>query len=119
MGSHMRAQDALCRWGGEELLILLPETDLAGALLVAEKIRCSFSDTPILADGHVIEQTISLGVTDCFGHGELEQAIKRADDALYLAKKNGRNRVEAIVSPGSGTSTIKPGTSTPEQTPGT
>lgn len=119
MGSHMRAQDALCRWGGEELLILLPDTTLDGALTVAEKVRCSFSDTPILANGHVIEQTISLGVADCYGHDEIEQAIKRADDALYLAKSNGRNRVEALAEPDSVTPEHQPDSLTPEPTAGT
>ncbi|HTN32627.1 MAG TPA: GGDEF domain-containing protein, partial [Marinobacter sp.] len=119
MGSHMRAQDALCRWGGEELLILLPDTTLDGALTVAEKVRCSFSDTPILANGHVIEQTISLGVADCYGHDEIEQAINRADDALYLAKSNGRNRVEALAAPDSVTPEHQPDSLTPEPTAGT
>ncbi|WP_157746912.1 GGDEF domain-containing protein [Marinobacter sp. LV10R510-11A] len=99
LGSHMRAQDALCRWGGEEILMMLPETDLDGALHVAEKIRLSFADEPMLAGEHRIPQTISLGVTNCRARDDIESAIKRADDALYQAKENGRNRAEAIPSP--------------------
>tara|TARA_R110000824_G_scaffold5395_1_gene24945 strand:- start:5986 stop:7182 length:1197 start_codon:yes stop_codon:yes gene_type:complete len=102
LGSHMRAQDALCRWGGEEILMLLPETGLEGAKQVAEKIRLSLSDEPILAGEHCVPQTISLGVTSCHGRDDIESAIKRADDALYQAKENGRNRTEAIASPCSG-----------------
>ncbi|WP_417515741.1 GGDEF domain-containing protein [Marinobacter sp.] len=99
LSSHMRAQDVLCRWGGEEILILLPETDLAGAMHVAEKVRRSLADEPMLAGEHSIPQTISLGVTSCHGDDDIENAIKRADDALYKAKDGGRNRTEAIAPP--------------------
>lgn len=99
LGSLMRAQDALCRWGGEEILILLPETGLDGAMHVAEKVRLSLADKPMLAGECSILQTISLGVTSCHGHDDIESAIKRADDALYQAKENGRNRTEASASP--------------------
>ncbi|MBL1271459.1 MAG: two-component system cell cycle response regulator [Marinobacter maritimus] len=99
LGSQMRAQDVLCRWGGEEVLMLLPETGLEGAMQVAEKIRLSLADEPILAGEHSIPQTISLGVTSCLGRHDIVSAIKRADDALYRAKENGRNRSEAVASP--------------------
>lgn len=99
LGSHMRAQDALCRWGGEEMLIMLPETGVDGAMHVAERMRLSFADDPMLAGEHSIPQTISLGVTSCRGRDDIESAIKRADDALYQAKKNGRNRTEVILPP--------------------
>ncbi|SHK20417.1 diguanylate cyclase (GGDEF) domain-containing protein [Marinobacter antarcticus] len=102
LGSNMRAQDALCRWGGEEILMLLPGTVLDGAMHVAEKVRRSLADDPMLAGEHSIPQTISLGVTSCHGDDDIESAIKRADDALYQAKENGRNRIEAIASPYSG-----------------
>lgn len=102
LGSNMRAQDALCRWGGEEFLMLLPETDLDGAMHLAEKVRLSLADEPMLAGEHSIPQTISLGVTSCHGRNGIESAIKRADDALYQAKENGRNRTQAIASPYSG-----------------
>lgn len=99
LGSAVRAQDALCRWGGEEILMLLPETDLDGAIHLAEKVRLSLADEPMLAGEDSIPQTISLGVTNCHGRDGIESAIKRADDALYQAKENGRNRTEAIASP--------------------
>lgn len=99
LGSHMRAQDALCRWGGEEMLMLLPETGQGGARQVAEKVRLAFANDPISAGEHCIPQTISLGVTSCNGADDIENAIKRADDALYLAKQNGRNRTEVNVLP--------------------
>ncbi len=99
LGSHMRTQDALCRWGGEEILILLPETDLDGARHVAEKARLSLAEKPMEVKEHSIPQTISLGITSCYGLDDIESTIKRADDALYLAKNNGRNRTEEIAPP--------------------
>lgn len=95
----MRAQDVLCRWGGEEILILLPETDLKGALHLAEKLRLSIAGEPMRAGEHLIPQTISLGVTSCRGRDAIENAIKRADEALYKAKDGGRNRTEVIAPP--------------------
>lgn len=97
---QIRAEDALCRWGGEEFLILLPQTSLDGALHVAEKARLALADEPMEAGEHSIHQTISLGMTSCQGVTDIESAIKRADDALYLAKENGRNRIEVIAAPG-------------------
>lgn len=96
LGSQMRAQDALCRWGGEELLILLPETDMTGAMQAAEKLRCVIADTPMAVGSHQIPQTISLGVACWHREDELDRVIRRADEGLYLAKDNGRNRVATI-----------------------
>ncbi|MDK8462885.1 GGDEF domain-containing protein [Marinobacter sp. SS13-12] len=90
----LRRQDALCRWGGEELLILLPDTDSTGALEAAEKLRASMADSAITAGDHRIHQTISLGVAS-FQHGDdIDAVVSRADEALYRAKHKGRNRVE-------------------------
>lgn len=107
LGLHMRTEDALCRWGGEEILMLLPEADLEGAMQVAEKARLSLANEPMLAGEHSIPQTISLGVTNCYGLDDIESAIKRADDALYQAKEKGRNRTEAVASTHSDNSSIK------------
>lgn len=88
----IRGQDLVARWGGEEFLILLPDTDLAGGAVVAEKIRASIAATrlPIGPDGHPL--TISLGLA-AFGAGmTIDQCIKAADTALYAAKRQGRNR---------------------------
>ncbi len=96
LGTQMRAQDALCRWGGEELLIMLPETGIEGALKAAEKLRRVMADTPIATSVHAIPQTISLGVA-CWHDGEdIDRAIHRADEGLYLAKEQGRNRVATL-----------------------
>ncbi|MFO7527282.1 MAG: GGDEF domain-containing protein [Marinobacter sp.] len=90
----LRKQDVVCRWGGEEFLILLPETDSNGAMRVAEKCGSSVSETLIDIMGHGHTQTISLGVATLTGGESVEELINRADRALYSAKKSGRNRAE-------------------------
>lgn len=88
--------DLLGRVGGEEFAVILPETDLSGAGRVAERIRSAVEKVQVKHDGRAFGFTVSLGVSQ-FRDGEasLEAAMKRADDALYRAKKSGRNRVEA------------------------
>ncbi|MEP1215248.1 MAG: GGDEF domain-containing protein [Marinobacter sp.] len=90
----LRRQDALCRWGGEELLVLLPDTDSNGALEVAEKLRASMADSAISAGDNRIHQTISLGVASFQNGDDIDAVVSRADEALYQAKRNGRNRAE-------------------------
>ena len=87
--------DSVARFGGEEFVIALPETDEGGAKVVAERIRKAISRTPFaLPDGHEIGVTVSIGIA-CFPHsaGNIEAMLERADQALYLAKNTGRNRV--------------------------
>jgi len=88
--------DLLGRVGGEEFAVILPETKLAGATRVAERIRSAVENIRVSHAGQEFGFTVSLGVS-LFKDGDtsLEAAMKRADDALYKAKKNGRNRVEA------------------------
>jgi diguanylate cyclase (GGDEF)-like protein len=96
LNGHVRTGDIVCRWGGEELLVVLPDTEQASALAVAEKLRCAVGGAPMKAGGHDIKQTISFGVT-CYHNGEhIDATIMRADRALYLAKQGGRNRVEGV-----------------------
>lgn len=93
-----RSTDHVARYGGEEFAVVLPETDLPGALIVAEKIRFSvekhqFEGQETQPDGNL---TISLGVSSITADDDatnLKQLIDRADQALYEAKKKGRNRV--------------------------
>jgi diguanylate cyclase (GGDEF)-like protein len=88
--------DWLVRFGGEEFLLVLPETDLAGATVVAERIRFSVSQLPIsLASGITLEITASLGVVATTPGDELspQGIIEAADRALYDAKGLGRNQV--------------------------
>ncbi len=98
--SLTKGKDLAARFGGEEFIILLPETPLRGALTVAESIRRSIEKGRVFnpKSGEEVQRvTISLGVTEIV-HGEpIEQAIARADEALYRAKEGGRNRVECLM----------------------
>jgi diguanylate cyclase (GGDEF)-like protein len=95
MQQTIREQDWLARWGGEEFLLLLPETDLAEAMLVAERIRQKIETDVIDYQEMKILVTITLGVATYDGTEPVEQIIKQADNALYDGKANGRNRVVA------------------------
>lgn len=92
----VRDVDILGRIGGEEFAVGLPETDLNGAGLLAEKLRAAVEKSEVvLEDGTVISFTISLGVATLGGACEhADGLMKEADTALYKAKNNGRNRVE-------------------------
>ena len=85
---HCRETDIPVRWGGEEFAILLPETDLAGAIVFAERLRQAIEAYQFETAGHI---TASFGVTG-FNTDE-QDLLTRADAALYKAKKEGRNRV--------------------------
>ncbi|MBL4613522.1 MAG: GGDEF domain-containing protein [Magnetovibrio sp.] len=90
--SRLREVDALARWGGEEFLVVLPGTDLEGALSLSNICRA------ILANGHIKDVgciTASFGVAQHQTGETTRGLLHRADDALYLAKNGGRNRVEA------------------------
>jgi len=91
-----RKSDVACRLGGEEFVLLLPNTAYKDAKKVAEKIRKRVEKSKIPYDeGKTLSFTVSLGVAEVdFEHeDQIESALKRADDALYEAKKSGRNRV--------------------------
>ncbi len=88
----LRAGDIAGRWGGEEFLIVLPRTDLAGAREVAERIRFITAFEPVVADGKEIDLTVSGGCA--LGPGDsVEAVVSLADKCLYDAKQAGRNRV--------------------------
>ncbi|HEX5356430.1 MAG TPA: GGDEF domain-containing protein [Aquabacterium sp.] len=92
--SCMRDVDFVARWGGEEFLAVLPDTDEEGAKLVAERIRGKIEGALIEAPGHEpFKVTMTLGVAVIQKGENAEQTIARADTALYEGKRNGRNRV--------------------------
>lgn len=88
-----RKVDTLSRWGGEEFLLLLPETDSAEAAQTAERIRFRIATTPIDAEGQTISTTVSIGVATISGDESVDRLLQRADEALYEAKSQGRNLV--------------------------
>ncbi len=93
--SQLRQLDEVCRWGGEEFLLLLPETDLAQAVEVAEKLRASVANICLYSGDTRLPLTMSFGVHTVNGPGSIDSFIHSADEKLYLAKKNGRNRIVA------------------------
>ncbi|MDD2388172.1 MAG: sensor domain-containing diguanylate cyclase [Desulfobacterales bacterium] len=92
--SNMRASDVICRWGGEEFLILLKGCNLDNAFNMAEKIRKAVSNAPALYKGTEIPVTISLGVAQYIPEDNEDSMLIRVDKALYTAKQSGRNRTE-------------------------
>jgi two-component system, cell cycle response regulator len=92
-----RTTDLVCRIGGEEFVIIMPESSLAAACQAGEYLRACIAAEPFqAADETMLKVTASVGVASLDeAHGGLEVLFKRADQALYLAKRSGRNRVVA------------------------
>ncbi|HLJ18624.1 MAG TPA: GGDEF domain-containing protein, partial [Stellaceae bacterium] len=91
--SLLRPTDMLCRYGGEEFLIALTHTELAGAQIAAERMREAVAKLEVPAGGQTVRFTISIGVSSFEPRARLEQLIEVADQALYAAKTGGRNQV--------------------------
>ncbi|WP_457592770.1 GGDEF domain-containing protein [Hydrogenimonas sp.] len=89
--SRLRTMDHFNRWGGEEFMILLPETTLAEALLIAERIRKEVSEKDFGLDEPM---TVSIGLTQNRKNDNIESLVGRIDHAMYDAKRLGKNRVE-------------------------
>lgn len=89
----LRDSDIICRWGGEEFIILLKDTNTSGARRVAEKIRLLAEQHTYVFTGSALQVTVSLGLTELHQGDTLQSLIARADQALYSAKQSGRNRV--------------------------
>ena len=89
---NLRGQDLCARWGGEEFLILLPDTDQLQAEAVAEKLRGLIAHHSITHQGRSIAITLSRGVAAYRPGRTADDCIQAADDALYIAKRAGRNR---------------------------
>ncbi len=99
--SNLRTEDVCARWGGEEFMILLPETPLEQAVTVAEKLAASVREKEITWDQQTITVTISFGVGEFQagnGTSTIDEFIQQVDNALYAAKHAGRNRVKVAES---------------------
>lgn len=92
--ADIRESDMLCRWGGEEFLILLKECDLPNARDMAEKIRQSIKNAPTLYRGEPIPVTVSIGVAQYYPTDDEDSLLSCVDAALYRAKAEGKNRVQ-------------------------
>jgi len=92
--SLVRDSDVCGRFGGEEFIVLAPNTKLNGALKLAERIRKTIEKTKFEFESQIIKVTISIGITSASKTDSVFSLIERVDTALYAAKENGRNRVE-------------------------
>jgi diguanylate cyclase (GGDEF)-like protein len=96
LGRLSRSSDVVARTGGEEFLLILPETELESARVLAERIREAIGERPLLVDSQRIAVTVSLGVACTVGDANLDNLSQEADRAMYLAKRGGRNRVASV-----------------------
>ena len=94
LASVVRAADGVVRWGGEEFLLVLPGVDRGLAQHIVERARKAIEEDAVVVGGNVLRITISVGVAERHPGEARDQLIARADEALYVAKNSGRNRVE-------------------------
>lgn len=94
----LRKTDAVSRWGGDEFMILLPETSLADGTVLAEKLRDLIANKEFILKGKKVSLTASFGISLLDGNEDdfLETAYRIADEGLYRAKEKGSNRVEVV-----------------------
>jgi two-component system cell cycle response regulator len=98
IAANVRGIDLACRYGGEEFVVVMPETDMSFAYAVAERLRKSVEQTPvpISREPNTLNITISIGIAGSEGDADTaDKLLHRADQALYRAKRSGRNRVVA------------------------
>jgi len=96
LASNVRAIDLPCRYGGEEFTVIMPDTQLADAMRIAERIRMHVAGSPFRVAGgkELLTVTISVGVSATLGASDTPEALlKRADEGVYEAKASGRNTV--------------------------
>ena len=95
MVAASRTADQIGRYGGEEFIFILENTDLEGAREAAERIRSHICDDPVCSGDIEVSVTISLGIACASRHDTVDALVERADDALYVAKAEGRNCVRS------------------------
>ncbi|MCW9045639.1 MAG: diguanylate cyclase [Alphaproteobacteria bacterium] len=95
--SQIRSSDVLCRWGGEEFIILLPNCDKTEATKLANEVRRKISESKFLSSGGELTITVSGGVAEYLDGDEADNLLFRSDKALYQAKENGRNKIEISI----------------------
>ena len=92
ISQNVRTEDAVCRWGGEEILILINDP-VETASTMAERIRKKIQETSTNFEGHTIHITMTFGIAESIPGYRIEQIIQLADEKLYQGKRNGKNRV--------------------------
>jgi len=88
----LRPYDTVGRYGGEEFLIVLTGCSASKSLVLADRLRRTVADNPVICNGKAISVTLSLGVAVWDGHSSLQELVEMADAAMYRAKREGRNR---------------------------
>lgn len=101
---QLRQTDSVGRWGGEEFIFVLPESSVEAATATMERVRLAIGEVPVACDGHPHTVTVSIGLTVGDHSGAAHLSLTRADDALYAAKRKGRNQV-AVHVPGDDSAT--------------
>jgi len=91
-----RQTDLICRVGGEEFAVLVPGMTIGQAGILATRVVEKVAATPLAEGNAVIEYSVSCGIADTSANADLPSLFKSADDAMYLAKKQGRNRVASL-----------------------
>jgi diguanylate cyclase (GGDEF)-like protein len=89
----LRKQDVVGRWGGEEFILLLPETPMQGGQKISEEIRKKIAKTAFSYNSHQLSTTLTFGISEFNGLKDIIPCIKEADQALYDGKQSGKNCV--------------------------
>jgi diguanylate cyclase (GGDEF)-like protein len=95
--TKLRTQDIIARWGGEEFLFMLPETDVAGAEIASRKLREAVAELRVDCGGRKLAVTMTFGIAPLDHEVGIDESISHADDALYRGKESGRDRIEKWV----------------------
>jgi diguanylate cyclase (GGDEF)-like protein len=100
MRDGVRATDLAARLGGDEFVVILPETDIGGALLVAEKLRRDIGRMNLPTNGMMVSSSVSIGVVGFPEEGRgAAELLRRADQAMYQAKRQGKDQTFAYRRP--------------------
>jgi diguanylate cyclase (GGDEF)-like protein len=97
-----RSSDVVARIGGDQFAVLLPETDMKQAEIIAERLRRMVEATPLIAEEGEFTATVSVGIAESHPGADIGALLEEADDALYEAKRTGRNRVAHATKASSG-----------------
>ena len=93
LGSNVRNNDLVCRYGGEEFILFFPATDRSAAIRIAERVRKKIASTSVICGEVTLNVTISIGVSNLEQGEDFDTALRRADTMMYRAKSKGRNRL--------------------------
>jgi diguanylate cyclase len=97
LAAQLRETDFVARYGGEEFVAIMPNTTIETAQLAIDRLRELVAGTSVRAFGKTIRFTVSIGIAAQSDGENPDETFKRADEALYMAKKQGRNRVQIAV----------------------